>query len=124
VISETLEAVKMHFGDDLDASTLFVQLAVLSAAASGVSVKMKHVVSSTLAFTSNCNIFYEVRKLLQRMYVLPVTSASAGTRLFGLADSVWSFRSEPFRSRDFSVLVVPVSRHFGLAIKSCRNLLC
>jgi len=29
-----------------------------------------------------------------------------------------------FRSRDFSVLVVPVSRHFGQAMKSCRNLIC
>jgi len=45
-----------------------------------------------------------------------------GTGLFGLADSVWPIRSGhfgladpvwPFRSRDFSVLVVLVSRHFG-----------
>jgi len=35
-----------------------------------------------------------------------------------------SFRSELFSSRDFSVLVVPVSRHFGQAMKSCRNLIC
>jgi len=47
-----------------------------------------------------------------------------GARLFGLADSVWPIRSEPFRSRDFSVLVVPVSRHFGQARKSCRNPIC
>ena len=39
-------------------------------------MKMKDV-SSTLAFTSNCNIFSEVRKLLQLMCVLPVTTASA-----------------------------------------------
>jgi len=26
-----------------------------------------------------------------------------GTRLFGLADSVWPFRSEPFRSQDISL---------------------
>jgi len=43
----------------------------------------------------------------------------AGTRL-----SVCSIRSEPLRSRDFSVLVVPVSRHFGQAMKSRRNLIC
>jgi len=43
----------------------------------GVSVKMKDVVSSTLAFTSNCNIFSEVKKLLQLTYVLPVTTAFA-----------------------------------------------
>ena len=41
------------------------------------SEKMKDVVSSTLAFTSNCNIFSEVRKLLQLMYVMPVITASA-----------------------------------------------
>jgi len=56
VIAENLEAAKKHFGDDLDASRLFDQLAVLSDAASGVSVKIKDAVSSTLAFTSNCNI--------------------------------------------------------------------
>ena len=42
--------------------------------------------------------------------------------------SVWPilsepFRSESFRSQDVSVLVVPVSRHFGQAMKSCRNLI-
>ena len=73
-----LEAVKKHCGDDLDASRFSILLAVLSdAVSSGVSEKMKDVVSSTLAFTSNCNIFSEVRKLLQLMYVLPVTAASA-----------------------------------------------
>jgi len=35
-----------------------------------------------------------------------------------------TFRSEPFRSRDFSVLVVSVSRHFRQIMKSCRNLTC
>jgi len=38
--------------------------------------------------------------------------------------SVWPIRSEPFRSRDSSVLVFPVPRHFGQAMKSCRNLIC
>jgi len=38
--------------------------------------------------------------------------------------SVWPIRSEPFRSQDFSVLVVLVSRHFRQAMKSCRNLIC
>jgi len=38
--------------------------------------------------------------------------------------SVWPIRSESFRSQDFSVLVVPVTRHFGQAMKSCRNLIC
>jgi len=56
VISENFEAVKMYFGDDLHASRLFDQLTVLCDAATGVSVKMKDAVSSTLAFTSNCNI--------------------------------------------------------------------
>jgi len=41
VIAENLEAVKKPFGDDLDASRLFDQLAVLSDAASGVSVILK-----------------------------------------------------------------------------------
>ena len=41
-------------------------------------------------------------------FVWPIRSGR-----FGLADSVWPFRSEPFWSRDFSVLVVSVSRHFG-----------
>ena len=49
-------------------------------AVSGVSVKIKDVVSSTLAFTcclvSLCNIFSEIRKLLQLMLVLPVATAS------------------------------------------------
>jgi len=77
VITENLETVKTHFGDDLDASRLFNPLAVLADEVSGVSVKMKDVVSSTLAFTSNCNIFSDVGKVLQLMYVLPVTIASA-----------------------------------------------
>jgi len=72
-----MEAVKKHFGDDLDASRFSVQLALLSDAVSGVSEKMKDEVCSTLAFTSNCNIFSEVRKLLQLMYVPPVATASA-----------------------------------------------
>jgi len=38
--------------------------------------------------------------------------------------SVWPIRSEPLRSRDFSVLVVPVSRHFAQTMKYCRNLIC
>jgi len=42
-----------------------------------------------------------------------------GTQLFDLTNSVW-----PFRSRDFSFLVVSVSRHFGQNMKSCRNLIC
>ena len=67
-----MEAVKKHFGDDADASRFSIQFTVLSDAVSGVSGKMKDVVSGTLAFTSNCNIFSEVRKLLQLMYVLSV----------------------------------------------------
>jgi len=38
--------------------------------------------------------------------------------------SVRPIHSEPFRSRDFSVVVVLVSRHFGQTMKSCRNLAC
>ena len=38
---------------------------------------MKDVISSTLAFTSNCNNFSEIRKLLQLKYVLPVATTSA-----------------------------------------------
>jgi len=56
VIAENFEAVKIYFGDDLHASRLFDQLAVLSDEAAGVRVKMKDAVSSTLAFISNCNI--------------------------------------------------------------------
>ena len=35
-----------------------------------------------------------------------------------------NFWSELFGSRDFSILVVMVSKHFGQAMKSCRNLAC
>jgi len=52
VSAENLEAVKKHFGDDVDASRFCIHLAVMSDAVSGVSEKMKEVVSSTLAFTS------------------------------------------------------------------------
>ena len=48
-----------------------------------------------------------------------MTVTNWGTRLFGLAVSVWSIRS-----RDFSVLVVSVSTNFGQIMKSCRNLTC
>jgi len=45
--------------------------------------------------------------------------------IWGIGDfSVWPIRYEPFRSRDFSVLVVSVSRHFGQNMKFCRNLTC
>jgi len=77
VSTENLETVKKHFGDNLDAARFSVQLPVLNDEVSGVSEKMKDVVSSTLAFTSNCNIFSEVRKLLRLVYVLPVATASA-----------------------------------------------
>jgi len=77
VRAENLEAVKKHFGGDMDASRFSIQLSILSDAVSGVSEKMKDVVSSILAFTSNCNIFSEVTKLLQLMHVLPVITASA-----------------------------------------------
>ena len=70
MIAENLEAVKKHFGDDLEASRLSNQLGVLSDAVPGVRVKMKDVVSSTFEITSNCNIFSEVTKLLQHTYVL------------------------------------------------------
>jgi len=77
VSTENLETVKKHFGDNLDAARFSVQLPVLNDEVSGVSEKMKDVVSGTLAFTSNCNIFSEVRKLLRLVYVLPVATASA-----------------------------------------------
>jgi len=35
-----------------------------------------------------------------------------------------TFRSELFGSLDFSILIVTVSKHFGQAMKSCRNLAC
>jgi len=68
-IAENLEAVKKHFVNNLDASTLSNQLAVLNDAVSGVSVKMMVVVSSTLAFTSNCNISIFVSKKTSATYV-------------------------------------------------------
>jgi len=77
MIAENLETVTKYFGDDMNASRLSNQLAVLSEAISDVIVKMKDVVSSTLTFTSNCNIFSDSGKLLQLMYVLPVATASA-----------------------------------------------
>jgi len=48
---------------------------------------------------------------------------------FTLAISVRPYRSEPFPSelfpsRNFSVLIVPVSSHISQAMKSWRNLLC
>jgi len=75
--AENLETVKKHFGNDRDALRFSVQLAVLSDAVSGVSDKMKDVISSTLAFSANCNIFSKVKKFLQLMYVLSVATASA-----------------------------------------------
>ena len=77
MIAENLETVTKYFGDDMNASRLSNQLAVLSEAISDVIVKMKDVVSSTLTFTSNCYIFSDSGKLLQLMYVLPVATASA-----------------------------------------------
>jgi len=52
-----------------------------------------------------------------------------GYAMFSLAVSLWPIRSEPIRSdpcrsRNFSVLVVLVSRYFSQAMKSCRNLMC
>ena len=42
---------------------------------------------------------------------------------FGLAVSVWPFRSGLFRSGRFG-LAISVSRQFGQTMKSCRNLTC
>jgi len=56
---------------------LFIQLAVPGDAVSGANVKIKDVVTSTLVFTANCNIFSEVRKLLQLIYLLLVTTTYA-----------------------------------------------
>jgi len=56
--------------------------------------------------------------------VVLATNFDSQLRLWVRNFSVWPIRSESFRSRDFSVLIVPVSRHFGQAMKSCRNLIC
>ena len=93
VVAENLEVVKKYLGVDVDASRLSNRLAVLSDAISDVIVKMKDEVSSALAFTSNCNIFSEVGKLLQLMYVLPVTTASAERSFSSLRRLKIYFRS-------------------------------
>ena len=89
VSAENLETMKKHFGDDLDALGFSIQLAVLSDAVSGVSGKMKDVISSTLAVTSNCNIFSELMKLLLLLCVLPVATASA-KRSFSFLLVIWT----------------------------------
>jgi len=55
--------------------------------------------------------------LERTLLFLSLHLSSTGIGLLGLADSVWLFRSEPFRSPGFSV-----SKHFGQTIKSCRHL--
>jgi len=48
----------------------------------------------------------------------------ASFRGFNQRDAEQDFSVWPFRSRDFSVVVVSASRYFGQTMKSCRILVC
>ena len=77
LLQENIDTVMKHFGEDLDHSRLTNQLAVLSDVVTGVNVSLKDVASNILSFTSTSSLFSEVLKLLQLMYVLPATTATA-----------------------------------------------
>jgi len=111
MIAENLETVTKYFGDDMNASRLSNQLAVLSEAISDVIVKMKDVVSSTLTFTSNCNIFSDSGKLLQLMYVLPVATASAERSFSSLRRLKTYFRTTNSTQRLNHLMHLPVHRN-------------
>ena len=86
-------------------------MVVLSDTISDVIVKMKDVVSSTLAFTSNCDIFSKIGKLLQLMYVLPVTTASAERSFSSLRRLKTYFRTTTSTQRLNHLMHLSVHRY-------------
>ena len=45
-------------------------------------------------------------------------------QFYSLKNTEQDFSVWPFQSRDISILVVSVSKHFGQTMKSCRNVTC
>ena len=70
-----IDAIVEHFGEDLGHSRLKNQLAVPSDAVTGVNVTLKDVARNILH--KHAVFFSEVLRLLQLMYVLPATTATA-----------------------------------------------
>ena len=66
-----------HFGEDLDHSRLKNQLSVLSDVVEGVKPSLRDIECSLKSFQSTSSIFSEVIKLLQLLYVLPASTATA-----------------------------------------------
>ena len=77
VLATNLEDVCKHFGEDLDHSRLKNQLSVLSDVVEGVKPSLRDIECSLKSFQSTSSIFSEVIKLLQLLYVLPASTATA-----------------------------------------------
>jgi len=99
----------------------FIGVAEISVEFSAGDVKLEGMPPDTPSLVSP----HQPRYLWMNEWIyLPADTKSivrSGTQLFGLADSVWAVSVTEQYS---SVLVVPVSRNFGQAMKSCRNLIC
>ena len=87
VLEGNIETIVRHFGEDLDQSRLKNQLAVLSDAVTGVNISLKDVATNILSFASTSSLFSDVLRLLQLMYVLPATTATAEHSFSSLATS-------------------------------------
>jgi len=72
-------------------------MAVLSDAVSGVSEKMKDVVFSTLAFTSNCNIFLNYGNFYN---LCPVRAASYNGFCIAFFVINWSSKDAPLNDHE------------------------
>ena len=77
VLGNELMEVFKHFGDDLDRLRLRNQLAVLCNVVEGVNPSPRDIEHSVLSLKTASSLFSEVIKLLQLLYVLPASTATA-----------------------------------------------
>ena len=77
VPNEDFQNVCAHFGNDFDHSRLKHQLAVLSDAVDGTNLSVQDVKTSLLTLNTTSRLFSEVLRLIQLLYVVPASTATA-----------------------------------------------
>jgi hypothetical protein len=77
ILDDNLRETCQHFGTDFDHSRLRNQLAVLHDLISRVNSTLQDIHKAILALGTTASLFSEVLKLLQMLYVIPATTATA-----------------------------------------------
>lgn len=112
IICENFVAVCEHFGDDLDHSKLQNQPAVLSDAVECVNPSLKDVETSILSFKTMSSLFSEVIKLLQLLYVIPMTTVTAEHSFSSLRRLKTFLRNSMCPERLNHVMILHVHKKF------------